>query len=273
MIFDVERQQKGIFVKKLFVLLLLLAAAPTIFGQTQPAFSIGKNDLQLKNLRLGNSTYLVYFKKKPDGPAERMTLVRINVALTTVNGRKVFAITQQWESGDDVVHTSKTLHDASDLSTVFHELWWKRLGYTAIFDFAAKHVDFKGPVEESKKVQIVQDFDESFTSYNLCWHNDLIIFSLLPYKEGRRFVIKFYDPGFGKPQDAKYDVTGSESLIGSDGSRIDCWVMQHNFETSSGGNGTQRFWISKRTHEILKEEDRTPDGYRYKLKIAISGER
>jgi hypothetical protein len=96
---------------------------------------------------------------------------------------------------------------------------------------------------------------------------------LLPYKEGRKFVIKFYDPGFGKAQDAKYDVTGSESLLGSDGSRIDCWVMQHNFEIPSGGNGTQRFWISKRTHEILKEEDKTPDGYRYKLKIAISGER
>lgn len=119
--------------KKLFVLLLLLAPALTIYGQTQPALSIGKNDLQLKNLRLGNSTNLVYFKKKADGPAERMTLARINVESTTVNGRKVFAITQQWESGDDVVHTSKTLHDASDFSTVFHEIWWKRLGYTATF--------------------------------------------------------------------------------------------------------------------------------------------
>ena len=48
-----------------------------------------------------------------------MILARVNVALTSVNGRKVFAVTQQWESGDDVVHTSKTLHDASDFSTVF----------------------------------------------------------------------------------------------------------------------------------------------------------
>ena len=86
-------------------------------------------------------------------------------------------------------------------------------------------------------------------------------------------MIKFYDPGFGKPTDAKYDVTGSDSLLGSDGSRIDCWVMQHTFEIPSAGNGTQRFWILKRTDEILKEEDKTPDGYRYKLRIAISGER
>ena len=45
-------------------------------------------------------------------------------------------------------------------------------------------------------------------------------------------MIKFYDLGFGKSQDAKYDVTGSESLIGSDGSRIECCVMQHNCANS-----------------------------------------
>jgi len=53
--------------------------------------------------------------------AERITLSRIKVEATTVNGRKAFVITQQWESGDEVVHTSKTLLDASDFSTVFHE--------------------------------------------------------------------------------------------------------------------------------------------------------
>ena len=54
--------------------------------------------------------------------------------------------------------------------------------------------------------------------------------------------------------------------------RIKCWVMQHNFQIPARGNGTQRFWISKRTHEIRKEEDKTPDGYRYKLKVAVAGE-
>src|SRR5205807_9399352 len=70
-----------------------------------------------------------YLKKKADSPAEKITLVRINVEPTMANGRKVYAITRQWESGDEVVHTSRTLHDANDFSTVFHETWWKRLGY------------------------------------------------------------------------------------------------------------------------------------------------
>ena len=258
---------------KLLLPILLLAAALSAFGQKENPISVGKSDLRTENLRLGDSTYLIYFKKSANAPAERMTLARIHVESTVVNGGKVFAITQQWESGDEIVHTAKTVHDADDLSTVFHETWWKRLGYTATFDFKSKRVDFKGPIEDAKKAQVIEDFNESFEAYNLCWHSDLILFSLLPYKEGRTFIIKFYDPGAGKPQDARYDVTGSETLTAHDGSKFDCWVMQHKFAIPSGGNGAQRFWISKRTHEVLKEEDQTPSGYRYKFKIALAGER
>ena|SRR5437868_6161951 len=65
--------------------------------------------------------------------------------------------------------------------------------------------------------------------------------------------------------------TESESLVGGDGHRIYCWVMEHKFDVPAGGSGTQRFWISQRTNEVLKEEDQLPTGYRYKLKIGISG--
>ena len=252
------------------VLLLLLLTTLKVSAQDANTVFVGKQTLQMKNLRTGNSTYIVYFKKTPISPAERLTLVKISVESAVENGRKVFAITQQWESGDEVVHTAKTLHDANVFSTVFHETWWKRLGYSAIFNFATKQVDFKGPIEDSAKAKIVEDFNQSFESYNLCWHSDLIIFPLLPYKNGRTLVVNFYDPGFGKAQQAAYKVTGSELLIASDGNRIDSWMMEHKFDVPSGGSGIQRFWISKRSHEVLKEEDQTPTGYRYKLKIGIS---
>jgi hypothetical protein len=48
--------------------------------------------------------------------------------------------------------------------------------------------------------------------------------------------------------------------------------MEHEFAIPSAGSGTERLWISKRTHEVLKEEDQQPSGYHYKLKIEISGE-
>src|SRR5205823_1214503 len=203
--------------KQLCIIALLVLFTLTASGQKADTFVVGTHDLAMHNLRLGNSAYIVYFKKTADGPAERITLVRIGVEPTTVNGRKLFQITQRWESGDEVVHTARTLHDANDFSTVFHETWWKRLGYSTIFDFTAKRVDFKGSVEETTKSKIIEDFNRSFGNYNLCWHSDLVIFPLLPFKQGRIFVIKFYDPGFGKAQDARYQVTGSEFLVSSDG--------------------------------------------------------
>src|SRR6266404_4320659 len=251
--------------KQLRVIALLFLFTLTVSGQKADTLVVGTHDLEMHNLQLGNSTYVMYFKKTADGPAERTTLVRISVERTTVNGRNLFQITQRWESGDEVVHTARTLHDANDFSTVFHEIWWKRLGYSTIFDF-------KGLVEDAVKSKIIDDFNQSFGNYNLCWHSDLVIFPLLPFKQGRTFVIKFYDPGFGKAKDAAYQVTGSEFLVSSDGNKIDCWVMEHKFEVPAGGSGTQRLWISKRTHEVLKEEDQQPSGYRYKLKIGISGE-
>src|SRR5438552_6279283 len=239
----------------LYVIVLLFLFAHSASGHNTDALVVGTHDLEMHNLQPGNFTYVVYFKKTADGPAERITLVRISVERTIVNGRNLFQITQKWESGDEVVHTARTLHDANDFSTVFHETWWKRLGYSTIFDFTAKRVDFKGQVEDSAKSKIIEDFNQSFGNYNLCWHSDLVIFPLLPYKQGRTFVIKFYDPGFGKAQDETYQVTGSELLGASDVNKIDCWVMEHKFEIPASGSGTERLWISNRIDEVLKEED------------------
>jgi hypothetical protein len=65
-----------------------------------------------------------------------------------------------------------------------------------------------------------------------------------------------------------YSVTGSDVLTGSRGGKIDCWVLYH-----SEPAGTEKFWIAKKTKEVLKEEDSGPNGYRYKVKFGISGDK
>ena len=111
--------------KELCVIALLFLFTLSASAQKADTLVVGSHDLEMHNLQLGNSAYVVYFKKTADGPAERITLVRISVEPTTVNGRKLFQIAQRWESGDEVVHTARTLHDANDFSTVLHETWWK----------------------------------------------------------------------------------------------------------------------------------------------------
>jgi hypothetical protein len=260
--------------KKIFIFILLLAFTFNSFGQKADTIIIGKQNLELNHLNLGNSTYIVYFKKTATSPAERLTLVKINIESTVINGKKAFAITQKWDSGEDLTHTAYTVHDATDFSTIRQDTWWKRLGYTAKYDFTTKQVAFEGTIEDAVKAEIVKDFNDSFENYNLCWHSDLVIFPLFPFKNGRTFKVNFYDPGFGKSEIAEYTVTGSDFLTGSSGGeKINCWVMEYSSKSPSGATATQRFWISKKSREVLKEEDQSPYGFRYKLKIGISGEK
>jgi len=152
---DLKSEERSM--KLLNTVAIVLLMTGSAWCQKTEALGIGPHNLELHNLHLGDSTYIIYRKKTAADPAQLITLVKINVESTAVNGRRVLAITQQWESGDEVVHTAKTLHDANDFSTVFHETWWKRLGYTMSFDFAAKRVDFKGPIEDAKKSQITDE--------------------------------------------------------------------------------------------------------------------
>ena len=84
-------------------------------------------------------------------------------------------------------------------------------------------------------------------------------------------MINYYDPGFGKAEEVAYSVTGSDFLHGRNGEKIDCWVLNHIDTTVP--SSYERFWIAKKTNEVLKEEDFYGGGYRYKLKIGISGDK
>jgi hypothetical protein len=231
---------------------------------------VQSKNLDLKNIRTGNHTYVVYSKKTKQGPSERAVLVKINTEFKTHNNKPALAITQQWDL-DTVVHSAYTVLNVKDFSTLFHTTYWKRLGYAANFDFETKKVSFTGSVPDSVKLKSMKDFDESFNKYNLNWHSDLVIFPLLPFKENRTFKINFYDPGFGGAEQVSYSVSGSDFLMNSSGEKIECWVLEHKVILTGDVAGAQRFWISKKTKEVLKEEDELGKrGFRYKLKLGVS---
>jgi hypothetical protein len=251
--------------KKTLVLLFHFAAL-TIYAQKGDTLSVGPDNLKLNNLNFGNQWYLIYFKKTKDSPANGMTLVKINVQRQVENGKPVTAVTQQWDK-DTVVHTAVTRFDAKTFSTLTHNTFWKRLDYTGNFDFVKRQASVKGKMADSLKTRSVNDFNDSFSKYNLNWHSDLVIFPLLPFKENRVFKINFYDPGASKAKEVFYHVEGSEQLSSSTG-KIDCWVLviRHTKPFAS----SQKFWISKKSNEILKEEDEFGGQYRYKLKLAVA---
>ena len=247
-------------------LIILIGLIPLLaFGQSNDTIQIKPSSLDLKHLQTGEYSYLIFLKKTPEQPAIKMTLATINVKKDIYNGKDVFVINQKWDSQDTIVHTAHTILDANTCSNILHEYYWRRLGYSSKYDFSKKLISYQGNIPDSIKNKNYEEFNQSFNTFNLNWHSDLIMFTLLPYKLNSTFAINFYDPGFGPTEMEYYTVTGTDKLKDEHGDTIDCWILTLNLTSQPG---YQKFWISKKTQEVLKEEDFYNGGYRYKIKTS-----
>jgi hypothetical protein len=251
----------------LFILMTFLTPSNQSYALPKDTVKITANNLNTNFAKYGKISYLVYNKKTKESPAEGLYVVNMDVASISYIHQPAVALTQQWDGRDTVIHTAYTVLSVDDFSTRLHQTYWKGMGYSTKFDFDSKNVSFEGTVADSNKAKITEAFDASFASYNLNWHSDLFIFTLLPYKENRSFKINFYDPGFGKPTEEIYSVTGSDVLTTYSGRKISCWVMEHKGKSVGS---YQKFWIDKKERIVLKEEDLFNNRYRYKLKLEIS---
>lgn len=261
---------------KLLLIICLSALSIPAIAKTVDTIRVEPGTLELKNLQSGDISYLQFGKKTKDGPATRVSLIKFNVARTEYQGKPAIAVKQQWEM-DTVVHKCYTVFDAENFSTLLHDTYWKRLGYTIKLDFETRQVVYtsvnnKSNAPDSVKSAALKDFNDSFKKFNLNWHADVLIYSLLPYKESRVFIINYYDPGFEKSTEVAYTVTGSDFLTGGNGEKIDCWVLNNYTDNNAPDKGYERFWISKKTHEVLKLENDFGGGrgFRYKLKLGIA---
>ena len=252
---------------KTFLFFTLTISTTASFAQKKDTIIITADNLKKAEIKYGRVTYVVYNKKTKNSPADGIYLAKINIKPVLYNNKNAVSIEQEWDRGDTVIHSAHTVLNKAGFSTLLHETYWKRQSYSTKFDFETKEVSFKGPVADSVKSKVIQDFNESFDHYNLNWHSDLIIFTLLPYKENRVFKINFFDPGFGKASEEIYSVTGSDMLNGPSGKETDCWILEIKIPSI---NGYQKFWVDKKRTEVLKEEDFYNNTYRYKLKLAVS---
>ncbi|MCO5947553.1 DUF3108 domain-containing protein [Mucilaginibacter flavidus] len=261
---------------KLFLIAALSAFTIPAIAKTGDTIRVEPATLELKNLQKGDISYLQFGKKTKDGAAIRVALIKFNVQAGQYHNKPAITVTQQWEM-DTIVHKCLSVFNAKDFSTLLQDAYWKRLGYSVKLDFETREVSYtnlnnKTNVPDSVKSEAIKVFNGSFNKYNLNWHADMLIYSLLPFKENRVFIINYYDPGFEKSTEVAYTVTGSDYLTGSNGEKIDCRVLNNYNDNNAPGKGYERFWISKKTHEVLKLENNffSGRGFRYKLKLGIA---
>jgi hypothetical protein len=219
--------------------------------------------LSTAHLQPGLRQYFIYMQDT----ASKKTLVfwywLRRIDRETRDGEPVFHITQHWYGQDTSMYREvNSLNKVSDFSPVYHE----EIKRGKVFAYNWGDWGIKGA--DTVWGNTAKDFSLTFNRPNLNWNLDIETFEMLPLEEGRAFAINFYDAGLDPPQYVVYKVTGSETIPTLGGARVDCWKLMTEGQVKDT-HYTETYWISKKDHEFLKEEDHYGSGFR--LKILMPG--
>jgi hypothetical protein len=232
---------------------------------------ISEKDVNTSHLKEGTHRYLVYAKMSKTASRTFTQFWTRTIERTSLNGRPVIVISQEWEDKDSVMHTTKSVCDEKTFKPLTHDFWWKQRGAVSV-NLEEKTVSMNGvAVSESdtskSKKAILSALHSCDGKFFLNWHLDLEVFPILPYKKGLVISIPFYEPGFSTPlTNSVFTVTGSAELEGYNQQKIDCWLL-----TLEEKGNKEVFWISKKTREVLKlEQEINGKIYRYKIKFGFS---
>lgn len=221
--------------------------------------------LNTANLKPGMRQYLVYFQQPASPKQLRFWLWLRDTQIEHRKGENVFVTQQNWYGSDTTNYRSVySVNRMSDFLPIYHSE--TIAGKNRSYNWYADHIVGSDTVKTNNTQK---DFLLNFGTPNLNWNLDIETFEMLPLAAGKTFAINFYDAGSRMPAYIIYKVIGSEILATPDNHKVDCWML-FNESDYKGQHATQTFWISKKGHEFLKEEDVFPGGYRYKVKLPQS---
>jgi hypothetical protein len=258
---------------KLFLIVMVLLSGFSVLAQKKSdTILIDAGKVNTKVLKPSVNRYLIYHTLGKDSARSGVQIWTRNIEYAQYNGKEAIVITQEWEERDTVRHRVKSVCDKVTFAPLYHKSWWFWKSFPAAeFDFVNKtallnDIALSDADTASRRKWPWEAFKRSWSQYTLNWHLDLEVFPILPYKEGKTFLIPFYDPGSQPPQNVAYTVTGSDMLVGYNNQNIDCWLLSHESRGSK-----EIFWISKKTKEVLKlEQGFGKDRWRYKIKLGFS---
>lgn len=246
-------------------LALALSAVIGAAGAATPV-RVNPADLHLEQLRPATMTYLVYMHGAAGSGVKRAMLATSKVKREQVDGKDAWVIEQHWEDENGSIHTARTVHAAKDAATLSQTSDWTRPDrrLTTVVEPATGRGSIEGELPEESRKTMEAGFAAMQAGWWMNWHSDLTLLPLLPYEKGGTLRIRLFDVGMAAPMDVDYTVLGERALVGADGRRRDCWLV----ETESGRPGSgnyQRFWIDKASRVVVKEEDVFNGKYRSKV--------
>jgi hypothetical protein len=230
------------------------------YGQTD-TIRLKDKRLLTSVLKPGLKQYLIYFQTAKAQKTLRFWYWLRDIKTENRNGEKVFTIAQHWYGSDTNSYRKVySINKAADFEPVYHSETVQNK--TSAYNWNNDKISGADSVADNSK----KAFSLAFDAPNFNWNLDIETFEMLPLSAGKIFAINFYDAGLDPPKYILYKVTGSEVIATLSNEKADCWKLVTEGDYA-GGHFSQTFWISKKDHEFLKEEDAFNGGYRYKLKM------
>jgi hypothetical protein len=243
---------------KVMLVAALASATPGARANTQVvAVRAGDRISGMDHLPPGTRRYVRYVAK-PDGSRQLIDLWQRTVRLEPQGaGPRKLHIVQRWDSARD---GSTLIQDSWFNPTTFVPLTHVRrltkdgkttvLGYT----FGTQAVTGLGGLPASANDNFRMPLTEPVYNFEY----DMEMFEVLPLAAGKTFDIPFYDAGIDKaPRRYRFTVAGSDQITSWNGNPVDCWLLTGEYGT---GKVLNRFWISKDSHVLVREEGGRPDG-------------
>ncbi|WDF56083.1 DUF3108 domain-containing protein [Mucilaginibacter sp. KACC 22063] len=250
--------------KHLFTITILFLFTGILRSQAQvDTINVSSHKLITAQLKPGLRQYLVYFQRADRHKSLLLTLWTRNIKLEQFNGEQVFKTEQHWYGSDTATYRAITsINRKSDFAPLYHSE--SIGGKLKAYNWGPKQVAGADTVKEN----LAKDFKLNFEVPNLNWNLDIETFEMLPLAKGKIFAINFYDAGLTPPAYVNYKVTGDEIITLLDNQKVDCWKLSTEGKSPNGTTYTETYWISKKNHEFLKEEDNFNGMYRYKIKLS-----
>ena len=243
------------------ILLLLCLFVYTLSNAQVDTVRITAKDLKIKQVKPGTRQYLVTIQM-PDAPKVlRQTLWNRNVSFETYQGRERMVVRQSWIGPDTLSNRTVFTICEKDFTPLYHTSTSAR--GTAAFNFEKDKVVGADSVQNNG----FKGFAMPAPQPTFDWELDLEFFESLPLKANTVFMINFYHPGSKTgPQYYQYKVTGSEKLATVNNTQTDCWMLRIDYSDANYAI----FWISKKSHEVLKMEEEFNGVKRNKIKLSTS---
>lgn len=246
--------------KLIYIITIAVCSVSVAYGQVD---TIRMKDKRLltQYLKPALNQYLVYFQAPKDKKKLGLSFWVRDIKTGTKNGEKVFTVTQNWYGNDTNTYRNiYSVNRIADFAPLYHS---ETIGNkTRAYNWGSGKITGADTVVNNAQ----KGFSLDFKLPNFNWNLDIETFEMLPLAPGKTFAINFYDAGLSPPQWVLYKVTGSEVITTLGSEKVDCWKLFTEGEYK-GSKYSETYWISKKEHEFLKEEDSFNGGYRYKIKM------